>query len=232
MRSRASVLLGIALLGLGAGPRQASAGATVDLLFIGANGTPIVPTHTVSVTDNPDPGIHAGDTLTMAILMTNDEPLTAAVFSLNYDLAGDDHLDIVTAFQWHGLAINKAGSDFFAPIGAFSPQTATFVGSFQGFTTNLEIPRRLPPSGGAYSGGYQMGTVTWTVNAGAHGESSKVLSGILNFGIDVFGDGGFNEMNDGVQFNAATVNFVPEPSTAALLGLALLGIAVVARRSG
>src|SRR5262245_2361665 len=153
MRSAAATLLGTALLGLGVVPRQASAGATVDLLFTGSNGIPFAPANTVSITDS-GLGIHAGDTLTMAIVMTNDEALTAAVFSLHYDLGGDDHLDVVSAFQWQGVALDKGANDFFSPIGGLSPQGPTFVGSFQGFTTNLALPRVLPPAG-AYSGGYQ-----------------------------------------------------------------------------
>jgi hypothetical protein len=45
------------------------------------------------------------DTLTMAIFMRNDQPLTAAVFSLSYDLGSDDVLDVLSAIQWTGVRI-------------------------------------------------------------------------------------------------------------------------------
>ncbi len=213
----------VGLIGMGGFVRDARAGATIDLMFVGRNGTAIAATNTVAV--------NIGDTLTMAILMTNDQTLTVAIYSTRYDLDGDNELDVVSQFQWGGLPINKAATDFFAPVGGFSPTTATFVGSFQGATTNFGLPRVLPPSGGLFAGGYQMGTVTWKVNAGVNNDGADIISGILNKGVDAFGDGGFNDIDASVLFRSATVNFIPEPGTASLLGLGLVGLVLMGRRS-
>lgn len=212
-----------AMVGLGGFVRDAKAGSTVDILFVGINGGAITPTNTVTAT--------AGDLLTMALLMTTDQSLTIAVFSLNYDVDGDNELDVVDRFQWGGVAIVKAGTDFFAPVGAFNVTTNTTVGSFQGATTNLGLPRLLPPNtSGAFAGGYQMGTVIWKVNAGVNSDGADIVSGLLSKGIDGWYDSGFNAVPD-LQFNSATVNFVPEPGTASLLGLGLVGLMLVGRRS-
>jgi len=212
----------VGLIGMGGFVRDARAGATVDLLFVGQNGTAIAATNTVTAA--------IGDTLTMAIMMRNDQTLTVAVYSTRYDLDGDNELDVLSQFQWGGLPINKQASDFFAPVGPFSPTTATFVGSFQGSTTNFALPRVLPAAGGAFAGGYQMGTVTWKVNAGVNNDGADIISGILNKGVDAFGDGGFNSLT-AVLFRSATVNFIPEPGTASLLGLGLVGLVLMGRRS-
>lgn len=207
--------------------REARAGATIDLLFVGIDGSPIAPTNAI------DGGYYVpGTHLTMAAFMRNDVPLTIAVFSLNYDLGGDDELDVVSVFQWGGLPINKTATDFFAPIGAFSPTTATFVGSFQGATTNFGGPRLLPPAAGAFAGGYQMGTVIWEMQFGIQNDGADVISGILNFGVDFFADSAFNGINDQVLFRGATINYgVPEPATAALFGLGICGLVLLRRRS-
>jgi hypothetical protein len=212
------------LVGLGGFVRDARAGATVDLLFIGVNGGSIAATNTVTV--------DVGDILTMAVRMRNDEAITVLVYSTNYDLDLDNELDVVTQFMWAGVAINGKASDFFAPIGGgFSPTTATFVGSFQGSTTNLSLPRTLPPAGGAFAGGYQMGTVTWKVAAGVNNDGADIISGLLNPGVDGAADALFGDLTPELLFNSATVNFVPEPGTASLLGLGLVGLMLMGRRS-
>ena len=209
----ASILIGAALLS-----SDSRAGATVDLLFVGRNGGAIAPTDTVAALP--------GDTLTMAVRLRNDQSLTAAVFSLNYDLDGDNELDVVSAFQWLGVPLGSKGSDFFAPLAPLSPVTPTFVGSFQGYAINVSLPRTLPPS----PGGYQMGTVVWKVNPGVNDDGADIISGILNPGVDAFGDAVFNEISARVRFNSATVNLIPEPGTASLLGLGLVGLVLLRRR--
>jgi hypothetical protein len=220
------------LVAMGGFVRDARAGATIDLLFVGHNGNPIAPTN-CAISGGTDPGCHpvnTGDALTMAAIMRNDQTLTIAIFSLNYDLGGDNELDVVSVFQWGGLPINKQATDFFAPPGPLSPTTATFAGSFQGATTNF-TPRLLPVAGGAFAGGYQMGTVVWKVNAGVENDGADIMSGLVNFGVDFFADADFLTIANQLLFRGATVNIVPEPGTASLLGLGLVGLILVGRRS-
>jgi hypothetical protein len=191
---------------------SAVAAPSVNLLFTEINSVPIAPTN--SVTASP------GDTLLMTVNLTTDVPLTIAVYSLNYDLDGDNELDLVSAVQWDGVCIFGCGPGlpddvFFAPVGALDPSTATFVGSFQGITT------QLAPAVAAPAGTYQMGTVTWTVNAGVNTDGVDILSGLFNFGVDTFADAAFNDISNQVQFGSATV---PEPGKDSLLVAGVLGL--------
>jgi hypothetical protein len=217
MRRTTALAMGILLLGLGAAAHDALAGATIDLLFTERNGIAL---------DTPARSIGAqnGDELTLAVLLRSDEPLTIAILSLDYDVGGDE-LDVVAAFQWRGAALNKAASDRFTPLGRLDPSTARFVGSFQGITTNLGLPRTLPAS----AAGYQMGTVVWRV-VDVRSDGTDILSGLFNRGIDIFADAEFGEIDGSVLFHAASVNTIPEPATAVLLGFGLAALGVASRR--
>jgi hypothetical protein len=144
-----------ALLGLSGSLREARASATVDLLFIGRNGTPTAVTNEVDALPT--------DTLTMAIFMRNAAVLSAATFSVVYDLDADDELDVVGAFEWTGVRVGPDPDDSFGPptgVGPLPP-TSTFAGRFRGVARTPSA--LLPPAGGTFAGGYQMGTVVWQV---------------------------------------------------------------------
>jgi hypothetical protein len=214
MRPRLLALAMIAgLVGGGSPARDASAGATVDLLFVGVNGAPIAPTDTVTAT--------AGTVLTMAVLLRNDQSLIAATFSLQYDLDGDNELDVVSAFAWQGFG--GVIGPFFQPP-PLLPPTPTSIGPFGGLA-GLPAPLPLPPAGGAFAGGYQMGTVVWTLTANVNEDGPDILSGFFNpqeACVDLFG----NNCDDQVMLNWARVQVIPEPSAALLLAAGLTALAI------
>ena len=211
-------LLAISVVaGLVAASGTATAGVTVDLLFVARNGSAIAATDTVTA----DPG----DTLTMAVRFTNDVPLTGIALSLNYDLDGDDELDVVRATQWAGVQLNKLSTVTFSSFQvALGPSTQTFIGSFTGGVIPGYSTLTLPPNT------YQIGTVTWTVNAGVNSDGADILTGFLIPGFDGLLGSGFADISDQAMFHSATVNLIPEPGTAGLLCAGLFGLVALSRR--
>jgi len=212
------------LVGMGGLVRDARAGATVDLLFVGTTGAGVTGSNIIYAAP--------GDTLTMAVLMRNDVPLSFAQFMIVYDLPGPtNELDIVSVVVWGGVPVAGAKGAKFAPIAPPSLITQTVISSFN---SAVPPPPALPlaPFGGAFAAafpdGYQMGTVTWV----ATGASGTTIAAGINLqgqiGQAFIGTGGVN-ISTSVMFNAASV-VIPEPGTAALLGLGLIGIMAVGRR--
>jgi hypothetical protein len=206
------------LIGAGVYTRDASAGATVDLLFVGKNGNPIAATDTVTAV--------ASDTLTMAVLLTSDQILVLSNLSLTYDTDLGDELDIVSAIEWVGMGLNMQNTITYLALQPGVPnQTATFIGSFDGATNDYTPPILGLPAGPTY----QLGTVTWHATANVSSDGADIFSGLFDVIVDGFGDAGFNNIDTAILFRSATVNLVPEPGTASLLGL--VGLVLAGRRS-
>jgi hypothetical protein len=214
-------LLVAALLALAGAAPDSRAGATVDLLFVAVDSAPIAPTSELAAS--------AGQTLTMGVFLRSDERIGVATFSLRYDLDGGDELDVARATQWRGVATSARG--FFMNGHPLDPVTPSFVGSFSGFGLAFPFDSSLPPSGGAFAGGYQMGTVVWTVKAGVESDGADVVSGLLQSDEGI-GAADYVDISSSVAFRSASVDVVPEPATAALLGLGLAGLAALDRRRG
>src|SRR5262245_35465077 len=210
----AALLASVALSG------SARAGATVDRLFTAVNGAPIAPTAEVRVHQA------AGDLLTMALVVTSDEPLLIYAFSLEFNRT-DQELELVRAGQWPGTARG------FAPVAdpcrsGLYPyncrnEPTGFWGTFNSLA-GMDPTNLLPP------GAYEVGSTVWRTRD-AKSDGADVFSGLFNTGVDAFGDGASELMDGRVLFHGATVNANPEPATAYLLGTGLLALAAVRRRA-
>jgi len=223
MRKRLGLAICAAAIAAAGSVGDARAGVTVDLLFVEHNGAPIAPTSTVAAAP--------GEGLVAALVMRNDVGLYAHGFSLRYDLDGDDELDVRRRANWAGISLNNKGVRY-TTIGNFSPTTSTFVGSWNGANNGRGefLTLTLPPAAGAFADGYMIGTVSWRVNAGVNDDGEDIVVGFLNPGVDGLIGAGFTNIANTALFHGATVNAVPEPRTALLLGLGVAGLAALARR--
>jgi hypothetical protein len=210
--------------------RHAAAGVTVDLVFVEHNGASVAPTPTIAASP--------GDTLKMAILLRNDIAITGFGVSLDFDPGPKDELDVSSAFQWSGVALNAEATSFFSPLIPLEPPSdpgALATGrsqSFHGLAPPWVLALSLPAGGT-----YQVGTVSWKVTEGVATNGPDIVSGFLKLGFDGLLDGGFDGADSLVQFSAATVNAVgavpslSSPGAAVAVGLILAAAVWASARS-
>jgi hypothetical protein len=165
--------------------------------------------------------------IVMNVLLTSDDGLTVGSASVAWDNAG------TTAgagtVEWTGVAVAfnmMVPTQFFSPTilgpaGAFIDNAAKKVYAFDGLIAPPLNPPNLP------AGTYQIGTVVWNLTGAT---SNTNISSIIQFGIDGFGVGG-SDITGTVSLGGATINVVPEPGTASLLGLGLIGLIMAGRRN-
>ena len=193
--------------------------------------------------------VGGGQTLRLDVYLSHDltQGLESHTFSLNFDTSLDNELNLgpMAQMEWAGTDVHPG-----TPVETYGPFTggvtvlessgvvAGRINSFESASFGV-----LPRNGAAYTVGtfsataparYRIGQAFFTVN-GATNDGNDLFAGLFNGLFDILIDGLSVPIAPGtIIFGTATVGLgdpIPEPGTAALLSLGLVGL-VLARRRG
>lgn len=215
--------------------QSANAGTTIDVVFQDA----ITPTGITINAGDPGPGCTftgyyhrtVATGRCMNVMLYTTDPLIGVGVSVDYD--NDNGLAVMGVREWAGVGVsfNKLGT-LQKSCGPAGPVVDN-GGIIQQFDCIIPPPN-APPS--LAPGTYRMGTIIWdTSGTVAGGDNLEVIAAVI-----AGGDGVGAVINGNILDTTALVvvrshilnlNIIPEPGTASLLGLGLVGLILAGRRS-
>jgi hypothetical protein len=228
MRKVFSVALMAAMVCLVGMTRDAGATVTISLVFTSCSGGTgcVSGVGTNALTVNPG----GGQTIEMDVILTHNEAtgLGGHFFSVNFDSDLGNELDLLVAKAWGGFTyMVTMASATYSPLGAgVGPNTESTgavggqIGTYESGTTATQ---------GLPAGTYTVGTARFLVTSNVTLDGDDLFSGLFRAGFDTIANGA-NQPTVNI-FGTGSVSAIPEPGTASLLGLGIVGLVLAGRRS-
>ena len=214
--------------------QSANAGVTIDVVFQDATVPSGITIDPANPADMLGPGCvftgYYGNSVAtgrcMDVILTTTDEIVGMGTSVTYDTAGGLVLAGMREWLGVGVSFNKLGT---VQASCTPPGGLTDVGgAIQSFDCIIAPPVAPPQMA---PGTYRIGTIIWdTSGVTASSTVAAYINSLIDGVIAVIG-GNTVDISSQVVVGTHILTLIPEPGTASLLGLGLVGLVLAGRRN-